>query len=239
MIRIRAILSGLAGLLAVALAALPARAQDIVETISKNPDLSGFLDLVKAAGLEPAMKAKGPITVVVPRNAALARMDQNVMERLRYPEHKPVLEAIVKMHVLPADFPTSRLVNARQTSFRVATPEGTPVILDVRLLQKDKERRKEHERGPLLIDGNPVVSETKASNGTVYVIDNVLLPLKHRALAPKPGAAAPPAPPAAARPAPPPAPAPTRSPEPEKASKPAAVERSETPPAAEGAAKQP
>lgn len=210
MTRMRAVLSGLAAL-ALCLAALPARAQDLVEVLARNPDLSTFAAYVKASGLEAAMKEKGPITILAPTNAAFARMDPNILERLRDPQNRPALQEIIKYHVLPGDYPQARLAKAYQDTFRVTTPEGNAVFVDVSRLKRQK--------GPFLVDGVAVNQpEAKATNGNVFVIGAVLLPPKHRGLAPKAGAAA------AAPPAPP-----ARSPEPAPAAKPAAVERAAEP----------
>lgn len=193
-----------------ALSALAAAAQDIVDTIARDPELSTFTATVKAAGLETAMKAKGPITVLAPTNAAFARLGANTLERLMQPANKKALEEIVKFHVLPADYPLSRLSKAYQDTFKITTPEGTSLLFDVTRLKR--------KAGPLVVEGLAVTRiDIKAANGTIYIIDAVLLPPKHRSLAPRPGAA--PAAAAPTRSAPAPAAAPAA--EPAKAAAPA------------------
>lgn len=183
----KAMLRSVAAAGMIALSALSAAAQDIVDIIAKDPELSTFAGLVKAGGLEAAMKAKGPITVLVPTNAAFARLNPGTVERLTQAANAIALDDILKYHVMPNDYPTARLAKAYQDTFKITTPEGNALLVDVTRLKQKK--------GPLVVDGVAITRpEIKASNGTVYVIDHVLLPPKHRSLrapaAPAPAAGA-------------------------------------------------
>jgi uncharacterized surface protein with fasciclin (FAS1) repeats len=176
--RVRALVRSLFVAVAFTVCALPAAAQDIVDVIAKDPELSTFLNALRAAGLETAMKTQGPITVLVPTNAAFARLDPAVMERLLQPPGKSTLTDIVKFHVLPADYPQSRLINAYVTTFKVTTAQGNSLNLDVTRLKTN---------GVIAVEGVPIPRpEIKASNGSVYVIDAVLFPPSLRSLAAKP-----------------------------------------------------
>lgn len=235
MARLREMLLGLSAGAVVALSAVPAVAQDIVDVIARDPQLSQFAALIKAAGLEQALKGKGPLTIVAPTDTALGLI---ATERLLQPANKPALEAIVRFHVLPGDYSRTRLAGAYVPTFRVETAEGSSVLVDATAVQAAFKRQQSGKSVPLAIEGVSIAREDiKASNGTVYVIETALLPAKQRQWrlttpAPAPARAAPaaaPAPVPVPAKAPPAPPAPVAAPVVEKAAPPAVPVATEAP----------
>lgn len=227
MARLREMLLGLSAGAVVALSAVPAVAQDIVDVISRDPQLSQFAALIKAAGLEQALKGKGPLTILAPTDTALRLI---ATEQLLQPANKPALAAVVRFHVLPGDYSRTRLAGAVVPTLRVETAEGSSVLVDATAVQAAFKRQQSEKSVPLAIEGVSIAREDiKASNGTVYVIETALLPAKQRQLrlaTPAPARAAPaaaPAPVPAPAKAPPAPPAPVAAPVVEPAAPPPAV----------------
>lgn len=228
---LRMVRVGLSAAAVTAMSSFVAVAQDIMDTIAKTPEMSSFAAAVKASGLDASLKGKGPFTVLVPTDAAFGRLGAANLDKLM--ADKRAVADVVKIHVLPNDYPSARLAKAYQDTFKITTPEGTSLLVDASRLKR--------KQGPLVIEGLPIPRpEITASNGTIYVIDKVFLPVKHRmyaapAASGAPGAAPPPAPArAASPPPPPPAPKPAAP-----APAPAAVKATEPAPAAEPAAPPP
>lgn len=201
---VRMMLVGLSAAAVAALSSLSAAAEDIFDIIAKTPEMSSFAAAVKTAGLDGPLKGKGPFTVLVPTDTAFGRLGAANLGELM--ADKRTIGDVVKIHIFLNDYPTARLTNARENSFRITTPEGTSLHVDVSRL-KSKQTPFRSTPGPLVIEGLAISRpEITASNGTIYVIDKVFLPVKYRMYAaPAAPASAPPAPPARAA-SPPPAP---------------------------------
>lgn len=144
----------------------------IVDLAVANENLSTLVDLVGAAELGGALSAEGPYTVLAPLNSAFGELDPATVEYLLSDEGKPLLTTILTYHVIPGDFKSGNLIalaNRNGSSVEVETLAGEMLTLSVR-------------KGKLRItDGagnmhHVVKKNINASNGTVHVIDGVLLP---------------------------------------------------------------
>jgi uncharacterized surface protein with fasciclin (FAS1) repeats len=129
----------------------------IVDAAIATPALSTLTDLVVSAGLADALSAPGNLTVYAPTNEAFAKIPGNLLSAIG--SDNDVLTAVLTYHVVarPADPRRSRIPR------EVTTLQGQSVFLD--------------------FDGIPQVNQSNAdcqgvrtSNGTVWIIDSVLLP---------------------------------------------------------------
>jgi uncharacterized surface protein with fasciclin (FAS1) repeats len=138
-------------------------AQDIVDTAIKAGSFNTLVTAVKAAGLVDTLKGKGPFTVFAPTDAAFAKLPKETLESLLKPENKKTLTSILTYHVLAGDYPAARIVKPTVNQFGIKSVEGSNIEVD--------------KRSGVKVSG-ATVSQTdiKTSNGTIHVIDTVILP---------------------------------------------------------------
>lgn len=154
-------------LLFVALAAfsLPVAAdnhgkQNIVAVASGNADFSTLVAAIKAADLVDALSAAGPYTVFAPTNAAFAALPAGTLDSLLKPENKAKLQAILKYHVVSGDVKAADVVKLSSAN----TLEGSAVAIAV-------------AGGKVKVNqANVTATDIAASNGTIHVVDAMLLP---------------------------------------------------------------
>ena len=87
-------------------AAKPA-AGDIVDVAAKAGSFKTLIAAAKAAGLVPALKGKGPISVFAPTDAAFAKLPKGTVAMLLKPENKAKQQAILKYHVVAGKAPAA------------------------------------------------------------------------------------------------------------------------------------
>jgi uncharacterized surface protein with fasciclin (FAS1) repeats len=146
---------------------------DIVDTAIKAGSFTTLVKAVQAAGLVDTLKGKGPFTVFAPTDAAFAKLPAGTLDMLLKPENKKTLASILTYHVAPGSYPADRLLKARAKRYGVKSAEGSFIHVDI--------------RNGVKVSGATVTQpDIKTSNGTIHVIDTVILPAKvKRALAAK------------------------------------------------------
>jgi transforming growth factor-beta-induced protein len=153
-------------------------ADDIVATAEKAGSFKTLIAAVKAAGLVETLKGKGPLTVFAPTDDAFKKLPAGTLETLLKPESKDTLASILKFHVLPGAYSADRLTKAKARVYTVKTAAGVPVLFN--------------KKGGLTIDGAKISkTDIGASNGTIHVIDSVILPPAVKKALAKSAAAAP------------------------------------------------
>ncbi|MGT2501513.1 fasciclin domain-containing protein [Bradyrhizobium guangxiense] len=135
-----------------------ARAADIVDTAVSAGQFTTLVTAVKAAGLVPTLKGKGPFTVFAPNDAAFAKLPPGTVESLL--KNKAKLRAVLKYHVIPGRV---KAADVAGKSLKVATVQGQPVSVDGSF-------------GVTVNDAHVIQPDIEASNGVIHVIDTVLLP---------------------------------------------------------------
>jgi uncharacterized surface protein with fasciclin (FAS1) repeats len=132
----------------------------VLEVATNAGQFTTLLAAIKAAGLNETLSGAGPFTVFAPTDAAFGKLPAGTVEELLMPENKAKLAAILTYHVVPG----------RVSSADLGTMTATPATV---------------QGGTLAIDassgikvGGAVVSspDVSASNGTIHVIDTVLMP---------------------------------------------------------------
>jgi uncharacterized surface protein with fasciclin (FAS1) repeats len=150
---------------AVALIAMPAPAadmakQDIVDTAVAAGSFKTLATALQAAGLVETLKGKGPFTVFAPTDAAFAKLPAGTVESLLKPENKAKLASILTYHVVAGNVKAADVVKLTEAK----TVNGQSVKISV-------------DGGKVKVDGaNVVTTDIAATNGTIHVIDAVILP---------------------------------------------------------------
>jgi uncharacterized surface protein with fasciclin (FAS1) repeats len=142
---------------------LPARADapgTIVDVAVSAGSFKTLVAAVKAAGLADTLSGKGPFTVFAPTDAAFAKLPAGTVDTLLKPENKEKLKAILLYHVVAGDVKSTDLKDGES----VKTVGGKSIAVHI-------------ANGVVTIDDATVVkADIPASNGTIHVIDTVLLP---------------------------------------------------------------
>lgn len=117
-------------------------------TLAKILQVTGLLDELK----------KGNFTIFAPTDEAFANLDEEVLNNLLKAENLDQLTQLLKYHVIPGTVTSSQL-----KSGQVTTVEGDPVKVNVSPNQV------------MVGDAKVIESDISASNGTIHVIDKVLV----------------------------------------------------------------
>jgi len=133
---------------------------NIVETAQATPDLSTLVTAVVAADLAETLSGPGPFTVFAPTNDAFAALPPAELQRLLKPANKDELAKILTYHVVAGDVKAADLSDGQ----KVETVEGQDLTVTI---DGDK---------VMINDAQVVLPDIETSNGTVHVIDGVLLP---------------------------------------------------------------
>lgn len=123
----------------------------IVAAAAQNPHLSTLVAALKAGGLVDALQAQGNMVVFAPTNEAFSALPSGTLDDLLKPENKDKLVNILKYHVATMKLPI--MAKTLQGQDVAITPSGIKSI-----------------------NGAKVLNTIYTGNGTVYVIDKVLLP---------------------------------------------------------------
>jgi len=139
--------------------ATSALADTVMETMSRNPNLSTATKLILEAGLADTLNGTNPVTVFIPNNAAFSAIPAKQLAELA--ANKEQLKTVLSYHVVPGKLTTDMVTNGVQK-----TATGDNVSL--------------YKSGTFLTVESAVVTEAdlKASNGVVHIIDTVLTPPK-------------------------------------------------------------
>ena len=131
---------------------------DIVDVAVANGSFTTLVKAVQTAGLVDTLKGDGPFTVFAPTDEAFAKIPAETLNGLLAdPE---ALAAVLTYHVVPGKVLAEDVVSL--------TSAGTVQGQDVDIAVKD---------GKVFIDDAEVVlTDVKASNGVIHVIDSVILP---------------------------------------------------------------
>ena len=132
----------------------------IVEVAASDDRFSTLVAAVKAADLVDTLSSSGPFTVFAPTNDAFAALPEGTLDALLKPENKGKLTDILTYHVVSGEVPASKVVSLNSAE----TVQGDTVDIKV-------------SDGSVMVDGAKVViTDIKASNGIIHVIDAVILP---------------------------------------------------------------
>lgn len=142
--------------LALAVAASPAFAKDIVQTAVDNGNFSTLATALQKAGLVDTLKGSGPFTVFAPTDAAFAKIPKDQLDALLADKAK--LTAVLTYHVVPGKVMASDVKPGK-----VRTLQGSELTVGT--------------AGGVTVDAARVTAtDIVADNGVIHVIDTVVLP---------------------------------------------------------------
>jgi len=134
--------------------------KDIVDTAVSAGSFKTLAVALEAAGLVETLKGKGPFTVFAPTDDAFAKLPEGTLKSLLKPENKQKLTSILTYHVVAGNVKAAdviKLSSAKTLNGQSATIKTIG--------------------GKVLINGATVVkADIAATNGTIHVIDTVLMP---------------------------------------------------------------
>ena len=132
---------------------------DIVDTAVAAGSFKTLAAALGAADLVDALKGDGPFTVFAPTDEAFAKLPEGTVQTLLKPENKALLTAILTYHVVPGNLSAEDVVGGAS----LMTLNGQKIDLDT--------------SDGVKVDGaNVVKTDIGTTNGTIHVIDSVIMP---------------------------------------------------------------
>ncbi|MDG2422415.1 MAG: fasciclin domain-containing protein [Phycisphaerales bacterium] len=133
----------------------------LAEVAASDGRFQTLVAAVDAAGLMSTLQGSESYTVFAPTDAAFAKLPAGTVESLLKPENKQLLQSVLLYHVVPGNMPAKHVLGSKV----IATANGQR--LDVSNCCTE---------GPKIDGAKIVLTDIKASNGTIHVIDSVVLP---------------------------------------------------------------
>jgi uncharacterized surface protein with fasciclin (FAS1) repeats len=134
--------------------------KNVVQIAMGSKDHTTLVAAVKAAELVDVLSNAGPFTVFAPTNAAFDKLPAGTVDGLLKPEKKDDLTNILQYHVSVGVY--------KENIFHDGQVIGQVNGDDITITKKD---------GKIMVNGKAtILAAIPASNGIVYVIDQVLLP---------------------------------------------------------------
>ena len=134
--------------------------KDIVNTAISAGNFKTLAAALGAAELVETLKGKGPFTVFAPTDKAFAKLPAGTVESLLKPANKQALTNILTYHVVAGDVKAADVVK----------------LSSVRSLNGQSVTFKTVD-GKVFVNNSTVVKpDIVSTNGTIHVIDNVLMP---------------------------------------------------------------
>ncbi len=142
--------------------------KDIVDTAAADGRFQTLVAGVQAAELTETLKSEGPFTVFAPTDDAFAQLPEGTLDTLLMPENKQALTDILLYHVVAGNVMAADVVNLDSAT----TALGQDIAIRV-------------EDGKVFInDAEVIITDIETSNGTIHVIDSVILPPAEEVAAP-------------------------------------------------------
>ena len=148
------------------------RTKDIVDNAVNSADHTTLVAAVKAAGLVPTLKSKGPFTVFAPTNAAFDKLPAGTVDTLLKSENKGLLTKVLTYHVVAGRYDARKLMKLIEQgggSAMLKTVSGgtlTAMMSGQGVVLRD-------EKGNT---SNVTIADVRQSNGVIHVIDTVVMP---------------------------------------------------------------
>jgi uncharacterized surface protein with fasciclin (FAS1) repeats len=133
--------------------------KNIVQTAEAAGQFTTLIGLAKRAGLAGALSGQGPMTVFAPTDKAFAKVPKATLQKLQ--RNRAQLRAVLLYHVVKGNVKAAQVVKLR----RAKTLNGASVRIGVK-----------GSRVYLNRTTRVVKTDIGATNGTIHVIDGVLIP---------------------------------------------------------------
>ena len=146
--------------------------KDIVDNAVNSADHTTLVAAVKAAGLVPTLKSKGPFTVFAPTNAAFDKLPAGTVEMLVKPENKEMLTKILTYHVVAGKYDSKKLMKLIQKGGGTASLKTVSGGTLMAMMSGNSIVLKDEKGGT----SNVTIADVRQSNGVIHVIDTVVMP---------------------------------------------------------------
>jgi uncharacterized surface protein with fasciclin (FAS1) repeats len=148
------------------------KSKDIVDNAVNSADHTTLVAAVKAAGLVPTLKGKGPFTVFAPTNAAFDKLPAGTVDTLLKPENKAMLTNILTYHVLAGKFDANAIQKKIKAGhgkawFKAVNGGTLTAWMDGNTLVLTDEKGGQ---------SRVTIANVYQSNGVIHVVDSVLIP---------------------------------------------------------------
>ncbi|MFH7024675.1 MAG: fasciclin domain-containing protein [Heteroscytonema crispum UTEX LB 1556] len=131
---------------------------DLFETATNAGNFHTLIQAAEAAELIDTFKSPGPFTIFAPNDDAFAKLPKGTLDELL--QDIPKLKKIVAYHVTFGDVRTDDLIEIDEAQ----TLEGSVVAIE------------STDNGFKINDANVLKTDILADNGTIHIIDEVLMP---------------------------------------------------------------
>ncbi|MDE3251485.1 MAG: fasciclin domain-containing protein [Bacteroidota bacterium] len=144
----------------------------VVDVAAGSKDHTTLVAAVKAAGLVSTLQGAGPFTVFAPTNEAFAKLPEGTVASLLKPENKATLTKILTYHVVAGNLDAAAVLQA------IKAGKGKVVLTTVSggkltaSLKAGKVILTDEKGGTATV----TVTDLKAGNGVIHVIDSVVMP---------------------------------------------------------------
>jgi uncharacterized surface protein with fasciclin (FAS1) repeats len=132
---------------------------DIVETAVAAGSFNTLAAALEAADLVEALQGDGPFTVFAPTDDAFAALPEGTIEFLLDPDNKHILQAVLLYHVVPGNLEAEDVLEAD----KLVTLNGQKLDLTT-------------DGSVMIDDANVTATDIACTNGTIHVIDKVVIP---------------------------------------------------------------
>ena len=132
---------------------------NILAIALRSKDHTTLVKASQAAEIEDILVNAGPITLFAPTDEAFKELPAGTLEELTKPENKSKLRSILYYHAAPGNYSQEMLKDGME----LFIAQGGKLKIG----SKD---------GKVTVNGANILTTIKATNGTIHVIDKVLLP---------------------------------------------------------------
>ena len=141
-------------------------ANNVVDVAAADAQFSTLVDLVQTANLDSLLRSKTAVTLFAPTNDAFAKLPAGTVDTLKLEKNRDRLTGILLYHLLDgqnvkaADIASmTSITTAQSGAITTATADGKTTLTDA--------------TGAA---ANVVQADVDGGNGTIHVIDTVLMP---------------------------------------------------------------
>ena len=136
--------------------------KDIVQIATDDGRFNTLVEALKSAGLVDTLKGEGPFTVFAPTDDAFNKLPQGTIQDLLKPENKETLTNILLYHVAKGNLSAKDVANLDGKDLTLANGKTAKITV---------------KNGEVFInDAKVIITDIKANNGVIHVIDTVLIP---------------------------------------------------------------
>jgi uncharacterized surface protein with fasciclin (FAS1) repeats len=147
------------------------RNKDIVDSAVSSNDHTTLVAAIRAAGLVPSLKGKGPYTLFAPTNEAFEKLPTGTIDTLVKPENKATLIKLLTYHMIAGKYDSKKLMKLiKQGAGKAMLKTVSGGTLTARL-DGNKIVLTDERGGASTI----TIADVYQSNGVIHVVDTVLM----------------------------------------------------------------